>query len=714
MIERKGAQARPDHDARLPRHARNGHRAALRHLRPVPDVSRAAGRRATCASRSPSASTATARSSTRARRGGGARRARAARRRRLRGDRGLLPATPTAIPRTSGAVGRHRPRGLPRAVRSRCPARWSPRSGEYQRCVTTCANAYVQPLMDRYLDAARARARGARLRRRAAPDAFGRRPRLAGDGARPSRSACSKAARPAAASPPRCSASSPARRDVISFDMGGTTAKACMIEDGRAEIAPMMEAGARPPLHQGLRPADQGAGDRHDRDRRRRRLDRGDRRGRPAQGRPAFGRLRSRPGLLRHGRQEADRHRRQSGARLLRSGLLPRRPHEARPRGGAQRAVATRRRAARPRRSRKRPGASTRSSSRAWPAAARVHLVEKGKDPRRYAMVGFGGAGPAHAADVARVLGVARGDHSAGLRRGLGARLPRGAAVLRAGALAAGRVLPTGFDADARQRACSASSKRRAARSSPRPASRPRDIVVERSADMRLVGQMHDIAVPLPDGAHRRREPRRDPRGLRARPTPRATPRVYEGARSRRSTSASAASARRRRLSLAGAAGGGDAAAKVKGTPRPGSTSGWRRGGGLRPLRAARRRHASPARRSSRSARRPPSSPPGDSRRGRRRPATCASPSASPRAADAIVTADMPHRRGGRAASRPIRSRSRSCGAASSTSSRRCGSRSAAPPSRWSSPRRRISPANCSTPTARRWRIRRAPCRCST
>ena len=30
--------------------------------------------------------------------------------------------------------------------------------------------------------------------------------------------------------------------DVISFDMGGTTAKACLIENGRAEIAPMMEA----------------------------------------------------------------------------------------------------------------------------------------------------------------------------------------------------------------------------------------------------------------------------------------------------------------------------------------------------------------------------------------------------------------------------------------------------------------------------------------
>src|SRR5256885_1141099 len=39
--------------------------------------------------------------------------------------------------------------------------------------------------------------------------------------------------------------------------------------------------------------------------------------------------------------------------------------------------------------------------------AARVHLVEKDKAPRRYSMVGFGGAGPAHAAEVARLLGVA-------------------------------------------------------------------------------------------------------------------------------------------------------------------------------------------------------------------------------------------------------------------------------------------------------------------
>ena len=39
-------------------------------------------------------------------------------------------------------------------------------------------------------------------------------------------------------------------------------------------------------------------------------------------------------------------------------------------------------------------------------AAARINIVEKGRDPRAYAMIGFGGAGPAHAAGVARILGV--------------------------------------------------------------------------------------------------------------------------------------------------------------------------------------------------------------------------------------------------------------------------------------------------------------------
>src|SRR2546429_6272485 len=37
-------------------------------------------------------------------------------------------------------------------------------------------------------------------------------------------------------------------------------------------------------------------------------------------------------------------------------------------------------------------------------AAARVYMIERGQDPRRYAMLAFGGAGPAHASRVARIL----------------------------------------------------------------------------------------------------------------------------------------------------------------------------------------------------------------------------------------------------------------------------------------------------------------------
>ena len=38
--------------------------------------------------------------------------------------------------------------------------------------------------------------------------------------------------------------------------------------------------------------------------------------------------------------------------------------------------------------------------------AARLYLIERGQDPRRFALIGFGGAGPATAARVARLLGV--------------------------------------------------------------------------------------------------------------------------------------------------------------------------------------------------------------------------------------------------------------------------------------------------------------------
>ncbi len=55
-------------------------------------------------------------------------------------------------------------------------------------------------------------------------------------------------------------------------------------------------------------------------------------------------------------------------------------------------------------------------------AAARVHIAEHGKDPRNYTLIAFGGAGPVHARDVTRRLGIRRMivPHSAGVLSAVG------------------------------------------------------------------------------------------------------------------------------------------------------------------------------------------------------------------------------------------------------------------------------------------------------
>ena len=106
--------ARPADDARLPRRARVRHRAALRHLRPVPALPRSAGAAAS-PDRDHRASRLRRPRAGAARRGGGAGRRHAAGRRRLLGDRGVLPAQL----RQSGARAGGRPhpaRGLPERV----------------------------------------------------------------------------------------------------------------------------------------------------------------------------------------------------------------------------------------------------------------------------------------------------------------------------------------------------------------------------------------------------------------------------------------------------------------------------------------------------------------------------------------------------------------------------------------------------------------------
>ena len=220
-------------------------------------------------------------------------------------------------------------------------------------------------------------------------------------------------------------------------------------------------------------------------------------------------------------------------------------------------------------------------------------------------MVGFGGAGPAHAANVARALGVKEVivPPASGAASALGFL----AAPLSFDGVRSLRVeFRAGFDAAAINGLLGELEKRGARAAAARPASTAADITVERHADMRLVGQMHDISVPLPSGDDHRRRVARHPRRLRRRLLAALHRSVFDGARFEAVTFRVRCAGPEPKLSLSGAVGGGDAARRVKGTPHARcSTSGAVEGDRLRPLRARSRRRASTAPPSSRSARRP-------------------------------------------------------------------------------------------------------------
>ena len=130
-------------------------------------------------------------------------------------------------------------------------------------------------------------------------------------------------------------------------------------------------------------------------------------------------------------------------------------------------------------------------------AAARIHIIGRNKDPRNYSMVAFGGAGPAHACEVARILGAAS------------VVVPLGAGVTAAlGCLAAPlsfenvRSMPRLLeqtDWDAVNRAFTEmEAGGREALSNAGVADA--DVTLTASADMRLAGQIHEINVPIPRG----------------------------------------------------------------------------------------------------------------------------------------------------------------------------------------------------------------------
>lgn len=127
--------------------------------------------------------------------------------------------------------------------------------------------------------------------------------------------------------------------------------------------------------------------------------------------------------------------------------------------------------------------------------AARVHAAERGLDVRGYALVATGGAGPVHACGVARRLGLYRVivPPAAGVGSAFGLMLAPIAfdfarsLVMRLDRLDAGRV----------NALCEAMEKEGEAVVALAGVS---EISVMRTADMRYVGQGHEIRVPVPNG----------------------------------------------------------------------------------------------------------------------------------------------------------------------------------------------------------------------
>ena len=122
----------------------------------------------------------------------------------------------------------------------------APEFREYERASTTAVDAYLGPLVARYLARARRRGGGGRAAGAARHALVGRR-RDARRGGRASGRSCSSRGRPRAWSARRASRRSPAFENAISFDMGGTSTDVCLIVGGarRARGRARRSAGCR-------------------------------------------------------------------------------------------------------------------------------------------------------------------------------------------------------------------------------------------------------------------------------------------------------------------------------------------------------------------------------------------------------------------------------------------------------------------------------------
>jgi N-methylhydantoinase A len=382
--------------------------------------------------------------------------------------------------------------GLPITISSAV----APEIREYERTNTACVNAYVQPLMQRYL---------ARLEQRL--KALGLEGTLyvmlSGGGISTLRAAEAFPVRliesgPAAGAMAASYYGSLTANDhLISFDMGGTTAKMCLVEDGRPEHAHEFEAARVRRFRKGsglplkvpvvdLIEIGAGGGS----------LARIDAMGLLKVGPESAG---AEPGPVCYGRGGSQPT--VTDADLMLGYLSPDYflgGEMALDRGAVERAIATT--IAQPLGLDVTQAAAGIHSivNENMAAATRMYIAEKGRDPRRYAMIAFGGAGPVHAYGLAKLLKLKRviSPLGAGVTSALGFLVAAPAIdYVRSYVSRLDNLdwthLNRLFDDMARE----ATALLREAGAD------PAQIALSRQADMRHVGQGFEIAVPVPDRA---------------------------------------------------------------------------------------------------------------------------------------------------------------------------------------------------------------------
>jgi len=368
----------------------------------------------------------------------------------------------------------------------------SPEMREWERFSTTAANAYVQPLMARYLRQLEAELRAIGT---GAPIFL----MLSGGGLTTIETACRFPIRLVESGPAGGAIFSAhlARQcglpSVLSFDMGGTTAKICLIDDGRPQTARSFEIARVGRFQKGsglplripvIEMVEIGAGGGS--------LAHVDTMGRISVGPESAG---ADPGPACYGR----------GGRLpavTDANLLLGRYDPARFAGGTMRLDAEAARDALAAEVARRLGLSPEMAALGvvemvdenMANAARVHAIESGKTYDGRTLIAFGGGGPVHACRVAEKLGITRAlvPTSAGVGSAIGfLRAPVGYEVVRS---LYQRF--SSFDVAAVNALLAAMAEEAAEVVGQGSFGAP--TTERRLAYMRYVGQGHEIPVPLP------------------------------------------------------------------------------------------------------------------------------------------------------------------------------------------------------------------------